>query len=473
MRVFVSFLLLGFMSGQASVRADVTLAPLFADHAVLQRGKPIPIWGRSEAGEKITVTFLDRQIRTTAGADGRWLVLLDPLEARTEGSDLVVSGKNTIARHDIVVGEVWLCGGPGGMKLPLVSVRNAGDVIAQTHLPLVRHIRIEETASSMPSDTVRTDGWQEAISPGVGEFSSAGFFFAREISQKLGVPVGLIDVTTNAAPLDAWLSPAALANDPAAAAANTRSSGLPGESTTTPASSAGGTPTALFNGMINPLLPYALRGALWHEAAGSAVYSGKYRSLFPGMIAAWRSHFGQGDFPFFWMQVAGRRLAADPRHPGLPAMREAQTQALALPNTGQAIAIDLAEEEDGSSLENAQAAGHRLALLAKNRVYGIVSDDAGPALASASREGAAMRVRLSHATSGLVAHDKPVQSLELAGVDKVFRPATAKIERETLLVTSPEVKWPAAVRYAWRNAPEANLYNGAGLPAAPFRSDDW
>lgn len=472
MRVFVSFLLLGFAS-RAGVRADVTLAPLFCDHAVLQRGKPIPLWGRGEAGEKITVTFLGRQIRTAAGPDGRWQVLLDATEARTEGTDLVVAGKNTITLRDIVVGEVWLCGGAGGMKLPLVSVRNAGDAIAQTHLPLIRHIKIEETAADAPADSVRTDGWQAATSPAVAEFSSSGFFFAREIFKKLGVPVGLINVTANAAALDAWLSPAALANAPAATAANARRTQRSGELPAAPAPAEGIAPTTLFNGMVNPLLPYALRGALWQEAAGSAIYAESYRSLFPAMITAWREHFGQGDFPFYWVQVAGRRLPGDNRHPGLAHFREAQAQALALPNTGQAVAIDLAEENEFQSLDSQQAVGYRLALLAKNRQYGIVSDDSGPTFANAIREGAAMRVRLSHATSGLVAHEKPVQSLELAGTDKVFRPATAKIERETLLVTSPDVKIPVAVRYAWRNAPEANLYNGAGLPAAPFRSDDW
>lgn len=473
MRVLVSLLLVSLTTLTAVVRADVTLGPIFGDHAVLQRGKPIPIWGRSDAGEKITVTFLNRQIQATAGADGRWLVLLDALDARVEGADLVVAGKNQVVLHDIVVGDVWLCGGPGGMKLPLVSVRDAGDVIARANFPSVRQIRIEESGADSPVDSVRTGGWQPATSPGVAEFSSVGFFFAREIFQRVGVPVGLINVTANPAPLDAWLSPAAIADDPPAPAAIAPRIQNAGGFSSVAAPAAGAAASTLFNGMINPLLPYGLRGALWHEGSGSAAYVEGYRSLFPRVITAWRRHFGQGDIPFLWVQVASRQLARDQRHPSLAFLRSAQTEALALPSTGQAIAIDLAEEEDGANLDNSQAVGHRLALLAKNRVYGMVADDSGPSLLDARAEGSAMRVRLSHATSGLVAHEKPVQSLELAGADKVFRPASAKIERETLLVTSSEVKMPVAVRYAWRNAPEANLYNGAGMPAAPFRSDDW
>jgi sialate O-acetylesterase len=234
------------------------------------------------------------------------------------------------------------------------------------------------------------------------------------------------------------------------------------------------TPAGLFNGMINPLLPYALRGALWNQGESNADRASEYHPLFATMIKAWRVHFGQDDFPFYWVNLANYAVPTDGNERGrsYAILREAQTKTLALPNTGQAIAIDIGDPKDIHPA-NKQEVGRRLALIARNRVYDISGDDTGPIFVSATREGAAMRVRFSHASGGLVAHAKPVQSLELAGIDRVFYPADGRIDRDTLIVRAMAVREPVAVRYAWTNAPEANLYNGAGLPATPFRSDAW
>jgi sialate O-acetylesterase len=223
--------------------------------------------------------------------------------------------------------------------------------------------------------------------------------------------------------------------------------------------------------MINPLLPYALRGALWYQGESNAERANEYRALFGAMITSWRAHFGQGDFPFYWVSLANYGVPPDATGLTYAFLREAQTQTLALPNTGQALAIDIGDPNNIHPA-NKQDVGHRLALLARNRVYGLIGDDTGPVFASATREGAALRVKFEHASS-LVAHDKEVQALEVAGADRRFFPATGKIERGTLLVSAREVREPVAVRYAWTNAPAANLYNGAGLPAVPFRSDNW
>ena len=232
------------------------------------------------------------------------------------------------------------------------------------------------------------------------------------------------------------------------------------------------TPTGLFNGMINPLLPYALRGALWYQGESNTDHAAEYRALFAAMITAWRGHFGQGDFPFYFVQLANFKALYETVPNQWPLLREAQEQTLDLPNTGQALTIDIGNPDDIHPT-NKQDVGRRLALLARNRVYGITGGDTGPKYAGITREGSALRVKFTHASDGLVAHDQPVQSLEIAGADRVFRPATAKIIRDTLLVSAPDVKEPVAVRYAWSNAPVANLFNGSGLPAAPFRSDRW
>ncbi len=535
MNVFIARGLLLIIAGlltAAGARADVTLAPLFTDHAVLQRDKVVPIWGKADAGEKVTVLF-DGQVREASpGLDGRWLVLLDPLAATAQGADLIVRGKNTLTLRDVVVGEVWLCSGQSNMEWPVSRAADAAREIAAAHSPLIRHVRIEHVVAEAPSDSVATSGWQTATAQSVGSFTAVGYFFARDLAQKLGVPIGIVHSSWGGTPVESWMSPAALASDPAFAAVGERwrktvedfpalkithearlaewtraeataksataPKAAPAPSKTKSAAKAKleppapyvewlranprpraprgpgdpWTPAGLFNGMINPLLPYALRGALWYQGESNAERAADYHALFTAMITAWRGHFGQGDFPFLWVNLANFDVPSDPTKRSYAWLREAQTKALALPNTGQALAIDIGDAKDIHPT-NKQEVSRRLALLAKNRVYGFTGDDSGPTFAEVTREGAALRVRFSHALSGLVAHEKPVQSLEIAGADRVFHPAVARIDGDMLIVSSPKVREPVAVRYAWSNAPEANLYNGAGLPAVPFRTDAW
>lgn len=514
-------------------RADVSLAPLFTDHAVLQRDKPVPVWGRADAGEKVIVKFRDQERRTTTPSDGRWIVYLDALATSAEPAELSVTGKNALVVRDVLVGEVWLCSGQSNMEFSVEArpgtwqantrTTNAAAEVAAANFPLIRHVRIEQTVSEAPAETVKTGGWQAATPQTTGGFTAVGYFFARDIFQKLGVPVGIVHSSWGGTPVESWMSPAAVASRPEfapidaswrqniasyPAARAAFDSGLAAwtkaSETARAEATAGGakarpkndgnklysawlqknpkpraprgpgdswTPTGLFNGMINPLLPYALRGALWYQGESNADHAGDYHARFSAMITAWRGHFGQGDFPFYWVNLANYKNGGDRTGTNYAFLREAQTQTLTLPHTGQALAIDIGDP-DNIHPANKQDVGRRLALLAKNRTYGITGDDTGPTFASIAREGAAVRVRFTHA-NGLIAFDKPAQSLELAGADRVFRPATAKIVGDTLLVSAPEVKEPVAVRYAWKNAPEANLFNGAGLPAVPFRSDTW
>ncbi len=497
----------------AALRGDVTLAPLFTDGAVLQRGKPVPIWGRAEPGEKITVSFAGQRREATPDAAGRWLVLLEPLAATAQGGDLTVAGKNTLVLRDVVVGEVWLASGQSNMEWPVSRAADAAAEIAAADFPLLRHVKIERAVAEAPADTVKTSGWQRTTPQTAGAFTAVGYFFARDLHRKLGVPVGVINSTWGGTPIEAWMSPAALAGDPrfavvaerwrgnlaafpaaqaaydadlaawTKAEAAAKAQGAPAHAAwlkknPRPRAPRGPgdpwTPAGLFNGMINPLLPCALRGVIWYQGENNAERAAEYHALFAAMITAWRAHFGQGDFPFLWVSLANFAVPADGGERGrsYAFLREAQAKTLALPNTGQALAIDLGDPKDIHPT-NKQEVGRRLALLARHRTYGLITDDTGPTFAGAAREGAALRVRFTHAAGGLVARDKPVQSLELAGADRVFHPAEGRIERDTLVVKSAAVREPVAVRYAWTNSPEANLYNGAGLPAVPFRSDAW
>ncbi len=512
-RLRFPFVILTLLLATGGLRAEVTLAPLFTDGAVLQRDKPLSIWGWAEAGEKVAVAFAGQKREATPGPDGRWLVLLEPLPANPLGAELIVAGRNTLTLRDVVVGEVWLCSGQSNMEWPVSRATDAATEIATAIFPLLRHVRIEHTVATTPADTVKTGGWLPATPQNVGAFTAVGYFFARDLHQKLGVPIGIVHSSWGGTPVESWMSPAALAGDPAFAVVGERwtknladysanktaydsafavwqateaaekNKGAPAHAAwlkknPRPRAPRGPgdpwTPAGLFNGMINPLLPYALRGALWYQGESNAERAAEYHPLFTAMITAWRAHFGQGDFPFYWVSLANYGVPSDGGERGrtYAFLREAQTKTLALPNTGQALAIDLGDPKDIHPT-NKQDVGRRLARLAKSRIHGFVIDDTGPTFASATRAGKALRVHFTHAANGLVAHEKPVQSLELAGADRVFHPAEGRIERDTLLVTSPAVREPVAVRYAWFNAPEANLYSGSGLPAVPFRSDAW
>jgi sialate O-acetylesterase len=494
-----------------AARADVTPAALFTDGAVLQREKPVAIWGRADRGEKITVSFAGQRRETTAGNDGRWLVMLEPLATSVQGAELVIAGKNTVTVRDVLVGEVWLCSGQSNMEWAVNRAANGVQEAAAANFPLIRHLKIERAVADTAADTVPTTGWKPATPGYTGAFTAVGYFFARDLFQKLGVPIGLVNSTWGGTPVESWLSPAALAGDPAfavvrdrwrqsvaaypaakvafdqqmsmwtAAEAEARKKGpaaLEAFRRSSPRLRAPRgpgdpwTPSGLFNGMISPLLPYGLRGVLWYQGESNAERAEEYAPLFARLITSWREHFGQGDVPFYWVNLANFNPVEDPTGLTYARLREAQTRTLALPNTGQALALDIGDPLDIHPL-NKQEVGRRLALLARNRVYGLVADDTGPTLAKVVREGATLRVHFANAANGLIAYEQAPQALQLAGADRVFHPAVGRIERDTLMVSSPAVKEPMAVRYAWHNIPAANLYNGAGLPAVPFRTDDW
>lgn len=500
------FRLLALVAWAALARADVTLAPLFTDHAVLQRDKLVPVWGEAEPGERVKVTFAGQVRGTVAGPDRRWVVLLDPLPANGTGADLTVEGRTTVVVRDVVVGEVWFCSGQSNMEWPVERAANAAQEIKAANYPLLRHVKVERTVATEPARRVATTAWQAATPANVASFTAVGYFFARELHQKLKVPVGLVNCSWGGTPVESWLSPAALASDPAFAVVGERwrqglaeypaakaayDAALEAWRKADAVAKATGpsayrawqkdhprpraprgagdpwTPSGLFHGMVNPVLPFAVRGVLWYQGESNAERAGEYHALFTALIRSWRSHFGDPDLPFYWVSLAGYRNPADPTGISYALIRDAQTRALALPQTGQALAIDVGEADDIHP-KNKQEVGRRLALLAKRRIHGFTGDDTGPTVATAVREGSAVRITFTPPAAGLLARGKPAQALELAGADGVFHRAEARIERETLVVSSRAVPQPEAVRYAWSNYPEANLANSAGLPAVPF-----
>jgi sialate O-acetylesterase len=486
--------------------AKVTLAPLFCDGAVLQRDKPVPVWGTADAGEKITATFAGQQVSATAGADGRWKVAFNPLAASAESRDLVVKGANTLVVHDVVVGEVWLASGQSNMEWPLAYATDPKAELAAANYPLFRQFKVARQPSFVPLTTVGGE-WSPATPATAGKFTAVGYFFGRSLYQKLNVPVGLINSSWGGTAVEPWIAPDAYRANPAIGQAFAKQEKSPQataaqiaeyeaalaawnkakadaktakETFTTPAPKAPAglpgprTAAGLNNGMIAPLVPYALRGVIWYQGESNAGHADQYAPRFAALITGWRQQFGQGDFPFYWVQLPNLDVG------GLNAtnwswadLREAQTTALALPNTGQAITIDVGDPK-GLHPKNKKPVGERLALLALARTYAVKGViDSGPVFASAKREGHAYRISYAPSASSLESTEPSVTGFELAGADKNFLPAEARIDGATVVVTCAGVAEPVAVRYAYRNSPTAGLFNAAGLPAAPFRTDTW
>ncbi|HVU25150.1 MAG TPA: sialate O-acetylesterase [Opitutus sp.] len=493
-------------SAPPALRADVELAPLFRDHAVLQRGQPVPVWGFADPGEQVTVSFHGTTVRGVAGADRRWSAILPAEPANAQAADLVVSGRSTVTVRDVVVGDVWLCSGQSNMGRMVGQALESAREIASADYPLLRVIAVHDTVADQPATTVGTTGWKIASPETAAHFTAVGYFFARELYEDLGVPIGIIHSSFGGTRIEAWMSAAALASDPDFASVTRewregnvvpyakRKADYDGavaawQADEAAAKAAGAAalerfhrerkrpsapmgpqqaPSALFNAMINPLVPGALRGVVWYQGESNAWGALAYRKLFPALIRSWREHFGRPDLPFYWVQLAGY----DTGH-NWAGLREAQTMALALPHTGQAVAIDVGEAADIHPRDK-QAVGHRLALIARAKTYGEDLEYSGPMLRDARRAGAAWRLSFTHAAGGLVALGGEVEGIEIAGSDRVFHPAPARIEGGMLLVdATADVPQPVAVRYAWQSYPRANLYNQAGLPAVPFRTDDW
>jgi sialate O-acetylesterase len=500
------------ISGASATAADVSLSPLFGDHAVLQREKPVPVWGTAGAGDTVTVTFHGQTAKAVAGADGRWLARIGPFPASSEPADLVASAGNTVTVHDVLVGEVWLCSGQSNMEFKVddggftYRVNNSREELAAANYPLIRQIDVERTVATSPASSLAKVEWKVATPETAGRFTAVGYFFARDIHRALGVPVGIILSCWGGTPVESWMDDAARSSTTVAAALDARwakaKSEWPPErvaqypkdmdawnkaeanATAThtknplhwpqpPATdSSPARPGGLFNGMIAPLEPAAIRGVLWYQGEANVGHASEYAELFPTMIRSWRSGFGQGDVPFYFVQLANFGNPVEIDHRDWAQLRDSQAAALALPATGMAVTVDIGNA-DNIHPRNKQEVGRRLALIAKANVYGIAPEVSGPVFSSATPEGGSIRVHFAHSGTELEARGGPPATVEVAGADRVFHPALAEIQVDTLVASSPDVPTPVAVRYSWTNAPSPNLYSDDGLPVVPFRSDSW
>ncbi|HEV7403445.1 MAG TPA: sialate O-acetylesterase [Chthoniobacteraceae bacterium] len=500
-----SALLLLLFASAVSVRANVKLPALFSDHMVVQANAPAPVWGWAEPGEEITVSLAGQTKTTKADAEGRWKVQLDPLKTNDQPLELTVAGKNTVTVKDVLVGEVWLGSGQSNMALNVGAVKNADEEIAAATLPALRMFKVSSDAAETAQEDCK-GSWVVTSPATVRLYSATAYFFGRELHQKLGVPVGLINSSVGGTRIESWISldaqqrlpdlKAAVDSDLKIAQAfnfeaakakyeqdlakwKVAAAQAKAEGKTQPLAPRDlgairrkiGVGGELFNGKIAPLIPYAIRGVVWYqgEANSAPAKAVLYAQQLPALIADWRTRWGS-EFPFAWVQL--------PNFDGgeirdWPAIRESMLKTLQVKDTGMAIAIDVGEAKNIHP-KNKQEVGHRLALWALGTVYGKeVPSTSGPLPAGHEIRGHEVVLSFEHADGGLVAKDGELKGFVIAGEDKKWVPATAKIEGGKVIVSSPEVPKPAAVRYAWENNPVCNLYNGAGLPASPFRTDDW
>ena len=513
---------------------------VFGRHMVLQQEAKIPVWGWAAPDEKVTVTFGRTSAETVADASGNWRVALPPMPTNSQPLVLTVQGVNTLRFDDVLVGDVWVCSGQSNMGFNLKYAHNAAEELPKADDPQLRLFFVDQTTALEPQQDVK-GRWAVCTPSSVGNFSAVGYFFGRDLRKHLQRPVGLIGTYWGGTKAESWTSLSGLKKEPPftdyitqhertvadftkataeypqkqadheAAMKAWKATGKPAYDAAMkqwkqvvaaaraakqpeprapinpepkpPTAPDGGprSPVVLFNGMVAPLIPYAIKGAIWYQGESNVLKAAEYATLFPRMINDWREKWG-AEFPFLFVQLAALDAGRDPNW---PFQRESQAKALALPKTGMAVAVDVGDPHNihpaGKSF-----IGQRLALAARHVAYGQGLVYSGPTFDSMKVEDDNAVLSFKHLGSGLMIGETPwlakdsvpastteLQGFVIAGQDRAWKPAIAKINGDHIIVSSPDVPKPVAVRYAFENNPLCNLYNKEHLPAVPFRTDDW
>ena len=491
----ILWLVLAALGTATEPRAELKLHPLFSDHVVLQSDFACPVWGTVEPGEEITVSIAGQRKTAKADAEGNWSLKLEPAKAGGP-HEMTVAGRNTITVRDVLFGEVWVCSGQSNMEWVVSNSNNFPQEKEAANFPEIRHFLVKKNPQDAPVRTLNGD-WKPTTPETVGGFTAVGYFFGRELHKKLNVPIGLIHTSWGGTAAQLWTSKPALEANPALkpildvfprqmenyekALAKYKEQSEKAKAENQPPPKAPNKPMApccLYNGMIAPVIPYGIRGAIWYQGESNAGAPKEYQTLFPEMIRNWRRDWGQGDFPFGFVQLANFRANKNekldqPVESNWAELREAQTMTLSLPNTGMAVIIDIGHPTDIHP-RNKQDVGGRLALWAESQVYRKeLPEYSSPLFDSMKVEDTKARISFKHAGGGLEARGDRLTGFAIAGEDRTFVWADAKIDGNTVVVWSDKIAKPAAVRYAWADYPECNLYSKEGLPASPFRTDTW
>jgi sialate O-acetylesterase len=514
----------------AAVRADVKPHPLFSEGMVLQQGRNVPVWGAADDGEKVTVTFKagDKTQEASATAQGgKWAVTLTDLPAGGPYA-LTISGKNTIEFKKVLVGEVWVCSGQSNMFRPLKAFTGTEKAVAESNNPMIRLLTVPKKAATHPETTVDVT-WIDCTPDTTPDFSAVGYFFGRDLQKARKVPVGLISTSWGATPAESWTSEPSLAAEPSlkyiadslpahdaahvkpemrakaeaeykeamkkykAAAEQAKKEGKPAPKQPAPPNfveTDSHRPAGLYNGMIAPLQPYAVAGVVWYQGESNAKRAYEYRTLLPCMIEGWRQAWAQaaekaegkadpnaGQFAFLLVQLApfdrSWKPDAPPGDSEWAELREAQQLAARkLKKVGMAVITDVGDVKDIHPSQK-EPVGARLALAARALQYGESIVYSGPTCDGMKTDGNKVVLSFKDVGAGLEAKGGELTGFTVAGEDQKFHKADAVIQGDKVIVSSKEVDKPVAVRYGWANFPVVNLWNKDGLPASPFRTDDF
>jgi sialate O-acetylesterase len=503
--------LLFLLASAAAASADIKLPAIIGDNMVLQQKQSNPIWGWDKPGTKVTVTFGAQTKTAEAGAQGKWTVKLDPLPASAKPATMKIKGTSTKELKNILVGEVWVCSGQSNMQWSVSQSYDAELEIATAKFPNIRLISVPQVGTQEPQDDFK-GAWAECSPANAGEFSAVGFFFGRTLHQALDVPVGLIDNAWGGSAAEAWVRRDVLQKDPrfktlmdgwaarekeltsdaskqrydaALAAWKKRSDEARAKklefrerAPQSPQQQLSGNsrPGNIYNGVLLPTIGFGIKGTIWYQGESNASRAYEYGYLFPLMIQHWRDEWKQGDFPFYWVQLAD--FKAEQPQPGdsdWAELRESQTKTQkAIQNGGQAVIIDIGEGRDIHP-RNKRDVADRLVRLALAKDYGIQIPHRSPEYKSVELQGGKAIVTLNTFGSSLYTFDvQEVKGLAICGEDKKWVWATGKlIGADKIEVTAPGITKPVAVRYAWSDNPVCNLYSKEGLPVTPFRTDDF
>lgn len=490
----------------SSAAADVRLHDLFTDRMVLQRGTSVPIWGSASEGERVTVQFQNQTLTTTA-KEGRWRVELKNLKAGGPFT-LTVSGRNTVTLQDVLVGEVWICSGQSNMEWPVRQSADPNFTASRANYPRIRLFKVPHRIALQPvSDLSNAGTWQVCTPDTVRDFSAVAYHFGRFLHEALDVPIGLIQTTWGGTPAESWTSREWLTRTPSLKyyidqldarlqtfardggqmmaayrqaleerqkAVQENRQPLPPMPVNPDPAAHPSTPTSLYNGMIAPLVPFAFKGVIWYQGESNAGRAYEYRTLFPAMIRSWRAVWRRGDFPFLCVQLAPfMGIRPEPHESNWAELREAQGLATQqLPKVGMAVITDCGEEKDIHPKRKTPV-GYRLSLLARSIAYGERIIANGPTYAGVRFRGREAHIRFKNTGSGLMMKGNELTGFTLCGADRQFKHAKAEIRGNTVVVWSDEVPNPVAVRFGWAYYPVVNLFNKEGLPASPFRTDDF
>lgn len=481
--------------------ADVRLPKVFGNNMVLERDVALPVWGWAEPGEDVTVAVGENKATAKADDKGKWMTKLAAMPAGGPHK-LVVTGKNTVTVENVLVGEVWVCSGQSNMEWPMQSTLDAEKELAAAKFPNIRLFQVPKVPAGTPQPDVDA-AWVECTPQSVVGFSAVAYFFGRDLHQQLNVPVGLIETAWGGTRIEPWTPPVGFEQVPKVASfaktveeqrAQYRASSVaalqqfpqwlalaqkaaesgaeipappawPSDPVATRVS-----PTGIYNGMVHGLVPFAIRGAIWYQGESNRGDGMQYHEYMKALIAGWRSVWGQGDFPFLFVQLAPFKYGGSDT--ALAEIWEAQTATLAVPNTGMVVITDVGNLQDIHPT-NKQEVGKRLAMWAMATTYGkkdLVYS--GPLFKLHAVEGNKVRMTFDHVGTGLASRDgKPLTWFTIAGADGKFVEAKADIDGNTVVVSSDTVPVPAAVRFGWREDAQPNLINKEGLPASPFRTD--